>query len=406
MAKHMRLKLSDYGIARLRPPATGRLEVADLILPGLVLRITPRDVRSWSVAYKVRGEGGYSDTGRPLVGVQHRITLGRYPQLGLSAARDKARLLLATVLEGRDPRPERAKAHQERRSNTVASVARRFIEQDASKTVESWQRIERTLEMHVLPTLGDKPIREVSRADIHELLDAVAEAAGPSAANGALKHMHRLFEFALDRELVDRNPAHKMKRKDLKPNGDVRRNLPDDALRAIWKAAGDIGYPAGPALRLLMLTGQRRNDITLMARGEVDVDRHLLEIPAARYKSRRDHQVPLVGPAWEIFNALPQQSDGDYLFSNRAGKVAINGWAKDKAKIDKLTGPLAHWSLHDLRSTAESRMAEMGIVQEHRDAVLGHAKPGLQKTYNKFDYANEKVEALRRYGELLMEIVQ
>ena len=414
---NMRLKLSDYGIARLKPPAKGRLEVADLIVPGLFLRITPRDVRSWSVAYKVRGEthrtrsgkviGGYSETGRALVGAQHRITLGRYPQLGLAAARDKARLLLATVLEGVDPRPARVQEHQERRTNTVASVARRFIEQDAKETVESWQRIERTLELHVLPTLGDRPIREIGKADIHDLLDGVKKAAGPSAAYGALKHMHRLFEFAVDRELIDRNPAKKLakKRKDLKPNGDARRALNDDELKAIWKAAGEIGYPAGPALRLLVLTGQRRNDISQASRAEIDTEKRTLEIPARRYKGRRDHVVPLVGPAWEIFNALPIQTGGDYLFSNRAGKVAINSWAKAKAQVDKLTGPLAHWSLHDLRSTAESRMAALGIVQEHRDAVLGHAKPGLQKTYNKFSYDLEKREALTAYADHLMGVV-
>jgi integrase len=403
---NMRLKLSDYGIARLKPPAKGRLEVADLIVPGLFLRITPRDVRSFSVAFKIRGEGGYSETGRALVGVQHRITLGRYPQLGLSAARDKARGLLETVLEGRDPRPARREAQKERISNTIASVAKRFIEQDAKKTVESWRRIERTLELHVLPTMGDRPIREIGRADIHDLLDGIVENTGPGAAYAALKHLHRLFEFALDRELVDRNPAHKLKRKDLKPNGDARRSLNDAELRAVWAAAGSLGYPFGPALRLLMLTGQRRNDWSCAARAEVDVERHCLEIPAARYKSRRDHQVPLVGPSWEIFNALPIQTGGDFLFSNRAGKVAINSWAKAKKQIDKLTGPLASWSLHDLRSTAESRMAALGIVQEHRDAVLGHARPGLQKIYNKFDYAEEKVEALRAYAAHLMEVVK
>lgn len=402
---NMRLKLSDYGIARLKPPDEGRLEVADLICPGLVMRITPRDVRSWSVAFKVRGEGGYSETGRPLVGVQHRITLGRYPQVGLAAARDKARTLLEVVSEGRDPRPERREAHQERRSNTVAAVARRFIAEDASKTVESWRRIERTLEMHIIPKIGDKPIREVGRDDVYNLVAQVEKDTGPGAAYGALKHLHRLFEFALDREIIDKNPARKLKRKDLKSNGDNGRALEDAELRAIWKAAGDLGYPAGPWIKLLMLTGQRRNDISQAARSEIDFENHLLEIPARRYKSRRDHQVPLVGPAWEIVDGLPIQADGDYLFSNRAGKVAIGSYDKIKKRIDKLTGPLPDWTWHDFRRTVETRMASLRIIQEHRDAILGHAKPGLQKTYNKHDYLAEKREALTLYEKHLMGIV-
>lgn len=402
---NMRLKLSDYGIARLKPPAAGRLEVADLIVPGLFLRITPRDVRSFSVAFKVRGEGGYSETGRALVGVQHRITLGRYPQVGLAAARDKARTLLEAVSEGTDPRPARREANKERRSNTVAAVVRRFIDEDASKTVESWRRIQRTLELHVIPTLGDTPIREVGRDDVYDLIAQVEAEAGPGAAYGALKHLHRLFEFALDRELVDRNPAAKLKRKDLKPNGDNGRALTDDELRAIWKAAGELKYPAGQALQLLMLTGQRRNDITNAAWAEIDNEKRTLEIPSRRYKSRRDHVVPLVGTAWEIASGLPHQAGGDFLFSNRDGRVAFNSWAKAKRKIDQLTGPLTDWTLHDFRRTVETRMASLGIVQEHRDAVLGHAKPGLQKTYNKFDYAEAKRAALDLYERHLMEVV-
>ena len=308
-------------------------------------------------------------------------------------------------MEGTDPRPARRERHQARRDNTVASVAKRFIELDAKKTVESWQRIERTLDLHVLPVLGDKPIRDIGKADLHDLLDGIVENTGIGAAYGALKHMHRLFEFALDRELIDRNPARKLKRPELKPKTDNGRALNDDELRAIWKAAGDIGYPAGPALRLLMLTGQRRNEISQASRGEVDIERRTLEIPARRYKGRRDHVVPLVGPAWEIFNALPIQTGGDFLFSNRAGKVAINSWDKAKKRIYKLTGPLARWTLHDFRRTVETRMARIGIVKETRDAVLGHAKPGLQKTYNKHDYELEKQDALLKYADHLMGVV-
>ena len=154
-----------------------------------------------------------------------------------------------------------------------------------------------------------------------------------------------------------------------------------------------------------MLTGQRRNDISQAARSEIDFENHLLEIPARRYKSRRDHQVPLVGPAWEIVDGLPIQADGDYLFSNRAGKVAIGSYDKIKKRIDKLTGPLPDWTWHDFRRTVETRMASLRIIQEHRDAILGHAKPGLQKTYNKHDYLAEKREALTLYEKHLMGIV-
>ena len=150
MAKNKR-RFTDQMIQRLRPPKAGRLEVGDEIVPGLVLRVTPRGVKSFSVIYKVAGEGGVSPTGRQLTGRQHRITLGQYPALGLKNAREKARQILETVSDGLDPRAERQKLNLLRYANTIEAVARRFIEQDAKRNIASWKKIERTLELHVLP---------------------------------------------------------------------------------------------------------------------------------------------------------------------------------------------------------------------------------------------------------------
>ena len=139
----------------LKPPKSGRLEFGDAIVPGLVVRITPRGVKSFSFAYKVPGEGGVSPTGRLLTGQQHRVTLGRYPALDFPAARDRARELLQVVSEGRDPRPEIREQNLIRHTNTVEAVKRRFIEQDAMRTVASWRNMQRVLDLHVVPTLRE-----------------------------------------------------------------------------------------------------------------------------------------------------------------------------------------------------------------------------------------------------------
>jgi integrase len=287
----------------------------------------------------------------------------------------------------------------------VRAVAERFIELDAKPTVETWRRMERTLEMHVLPAIGDKRIKDIGKADLHDLLDGIVEGTGPGAAKGALQNIHRLFEFALDRELVTRNPAPKLKRADLKANADVGRALDDDELKAIWKAAGEIGYPFGSYIKMLILTGQRRNDWAKAQYREIDVGERSLTIAAARYKGRREHIVPLVGEAWDIVERLPRWASGDYLFSNRDGKGAINSFARGKARLDKIAGMVVPYTLHDFRRTAETRMAALHIPQEHRDAVIGHMRSGLQKTYNKFDYAAERRSALTKYATHLMGIV-
>ncbi len=416
MAATNKRRFTEQMLARLRPPRDGRLELGDEIVPGLVVRVTPRGARSFSVVYKVPGEGGVGPTGRLLVGRQHRVTLGRYPIVSLTQARAGARELLEVVSAGRDPRPERAEQSLLRVTNTVEAVKRRFIEQDARRTVASWRSMQRVLDLHVVPVLGDRPILDVRRSDVHALLDDIVASGRVGTAREVRKHLSRLFNWAVDREIMPHNPVHGMERRDLAPNGEAGRSLADDELRAVWAASGDMGYPFGPWYRLLLLTGQRRNEWAEARRSEIDTDRRVLEIPVARYKSNRDHVVPLADPAWEIVAQLPAFSGDDYhLFSTRAGRVPVSGFSGAKRRLDELAlaamredepeAALTAWRVHDLRVTCETRLADLGLNQEARDAVLGHAKPGLQKTYNKHDYADEKRAALTAYAEHIMGVV-
>jgi integrase len=407
----MRPRLQDAKIRAIKPPATGRIELRDTNPPELMLRVTARGVKTFCIAYKVKGEHphGPSKTGKARVGKQHRITLGTYPMLSLVKAREKARLLLEQVDQGIDPRPERARAAHDAHENTVRAVARRFLQQDC-KGLASAKRIQRTLELYVLPTLGQKSMIAVERADIHHLLDALVDPARdprpmPGAAREVLKHLHRLFDYAYDRGIITSNPAHKLKRKDLKTNGDSGRALTDSELRAIWHAAESIGYPFGDWIRLLMLTGQRRSEWMCAHRDEIDSERRVLDIPASRYKTGRDHAVPLVGPAWELVQGLPIWNAGGFLFSTTGGAKAINSAGDAKKRLDSLTPGIAPWKFHDLRHTCKTRLAALGVSPEHRDRVQGHAQTGMDQVYNKHDYLAEKRAALDLYGAHILKVV-
>ncbi len=410
----MRKRLSDSMIANLPTPKDGRLEVCDTLLPGLMLRVTTKGVKTFSVSYKVVGEGGESKTGRPLTGQAYRQTLDRFPRISTAKARAKARPILADASEGRNPQQERYEEQRERRANSVREVARRFVDQ-AKLTVANWQRVERTLEMHVLPAIGDRPIRDIKRDDIHELLDKLTKTKQLGAAAGVQKHVRGLFEFALDRDLVDKNPAKNLKRPELKPTKKARRNLDDAALRAVWIAAGELGYPFGSWVRLLILTGRRGADFFNAQWPEIDSEKKVLEVPASRYKTKIDHVVPLVGPAWEIVSTLPRHGGGDFLFSSRGGKVPIAGFSKAKKLLDKLAlevlrrddpdATLAPYTFHDFRSSHKTRLAALGIIQEHRNAVHGHVQKGMDAIYNRHDYADAKREALAAFATHLMEVI-
>jgi integrase len=264
--------------------------------------------------------------------------------------------------------------------------------------------------MHVLPLLGQKPIAEVKRAEINKLLDLLLDEGRdggpmPGAAKAVIKHVHHLFDFAVDRGIIESNPAHKLKRK-LKSNGAAHRALDDAELRAIWKAADEIGYPYGPWIQLLMLTGRRRSEWSEASRSEIDTEAREHNIPASRYKTGIPHSVPLTREAWEIVDALPIWNGGDFLFSTTGGRKPINSAAGAKKQIDKLAGPMAKWQIHDFRVTAETRMAKLGINPDHFEAVLGHVKKGMQKVYNRHEYAAEKRAALDLYSTHLMGVVK
>jgi integrase len=377
-----------------------------------MLRVTANGVKSFCLVYKVPGEhpDGPSKTGAPRKGKPHRMTLGTYPMLSLADARKQANKLLEQVDNGIDPRPARAKAAREAYANTVAAVAKRFVAQECKGHIKSWQRVARTLEMHVLPSLGDKAIADIKRADINKLIDILLDEDReggplPGAAREVIKHVHHLLEFAVDRGIIDSNPAHKLKRKKLKANGKAHRPLKDGELKAIWHAACKLGYPEGDWVRLMMLTGARCSEWAKAPRSEIDFDSRTHNIPEHRYKTGIPHTVPLADPVWEIIEAMPIWNEGDFLLSTKGGRVAINSGGRTKAKINKLAGPMAEWKMHDFRVTAETRMAKIGINPDHFEAVLGHMKQGMQKVYNRHDYEAEKRAALDLYAAHLMEVV-
>ena len=166
-----------------------------------------------------------------------------------------------------------------------------------------------------------------------------------------------------------------------------------------------------------MLTGQRRNDWAHAKRREIDLGKDWLEIAKARYKSRREHIVPLCPQALEILSNTPSCSSPDsFIFSSREGRVPVSGFSRAKAIMDAQacalmnvedpTRSFQNYRLHDFRVTCETRLATLGFNQDIRDAVLGHAKQGLQRTYNKYDYHEEKKAALETYAAHLVRIVE
>lgn len=412
-------RLTEKMLEKITPPRSGRLELGDDLCPGLVLRISDSGTRSFSVIYRVAGEGGVSASGAPLTGTQHRITLGKWPVLSLAEAREEARRILRTASEGVDPRAERIAAICDRRANTLSAVLDRHIKQDAARTISSWKNVERVLRLHVVPHLGDRPMADIRRAEIHQIIDDLVANGRVGTAREVRKQMSRLFGWAEDREIIPHNPMHGLRRNDLARNTEAGRALNEIEIRAIWKAADEMRYPFGTLYQILMLTGQRRAEWAFATRSEINAAERLLELGKARFKSRREHIVPMSDAAWAIFERMPVWTGGNdyYLFSSQAGRVPVAGFSQGKRKLDELaqqhlrnelgdrSAELKLYRIHDFRVTCETGLAQLGFNREVRDAVLGHSRPGLQQTYNKHDYLAEKREALQSYGAAIIRTI-
>lgn len=416
-----RRRFTDQGIERLRydpalAPPSGRIEIEDEVCPGLLLRITPGGVKSFSVIYKVPGEGGTNRNGRLLAGKQHRITLGATPPLRLVDARKQARAIIEQATHGSDPRGPRRAHNLIRHSNTFEKVRERFVA-DIKPAVKAWKNVERVLQLHVEPTWRDIPLSDIRRADVHALLDRLVAAAKVGTAREVRKHLSRLFKWSLNRELIAVSPIEGLQRGDLDPNIDAGRALSNSELRHFWIAAAGLGYPFGPLFQLLALTGQRRGEWAGARRREINFSEAILEVPKERHKSGRDHVIPLSEPAQKLVAALPAwpTAEYDYLLSSRGGQVPVSGFSKAKSALDKAmleamlkadpNAILTPFRIHDLRVTCETRLAALGFSQDARDAVLGHAKAGLQRNYNKHEYLEEKREALKAYAAHILEVV-
>jgi integrase len=420
--RRLQKRLTEQGIVRLNydpaaAPPSGRMEIEDEVCPGLLLRVTPRGVKSFSVIYKVPGEGGTNANGRLIVGSQHRITLGSTPPLELKAAREQARKIIQAATEGRDPRDDRRERNLIRHSNKFTAAQKRFIELEIKPNVKAWKTAEGVLRLHVEPQWGDRPIQDIRRSDVHELLDGLVERGKMPIAREVRKHLSRFFNWAVDREIVKDSPIHGLKRGDLEKNEEAGRALTDVELRYIWHSASGLGYPFGLLYQLLLLTGQRRNEWAAACRSEINTEKRWLEVPKARYKGGRDHIIPIVDEVWSIIDTLPIWADNDYfIFSTRDGIVPVSGFSKAKLRLDEATlkamkaddleAKLLYYRVHDFRVTCETRLAHLGFNQEIRDAVLGHAKPGLQKIYNKHSYLEEKKTALAVYGAHILKVVK
>lgn len=386
-------KLTARTIENAKAPANGRHEVWDTLVRGFGLRVTERGMKSWTLMYRINGR-------------QRRLSLGGYPAYDLAEARDFAREALRLVGRGVDPADERKAAREAARSterDTVEKLVRQFIERHAKAKTRKWRDTERMFELYVLPKWGQQPLNSITRRDVIELLDGIMDQGKPYSANKVLSHVRRFFNWCVERDILDATPVAKVK----SPAKEVSRDrvLSDDETVAVWRTCDSMGWPFGLAFKLMLVTGQRRDEVATMRWSDIDRESGIWTQPREVTKSDRLHEVPLSSLAVEILDAVPRL--GDHVFTT-TGNTPVSGFSKAKRRCDKLSG-VAGWRLHDLRRTCASGMARIGIAPHVVEKVLNHASgtiSGVAAVYNRHGYTEEKRTALDAWARAIASTIR
>jgi integrase len=303
----------------------------------------------------------------------------------VETARAKALELLGTLASGSDP------FTQSLASETFGTEVERYLErQRNSLKPRSFVEVQRYLQKRASP-LHKLRLGEIDRRTIAVLLGQIETTSGASPRNRLRSALSAFFSWAIREGLAELNPVQGTGKAD-EGNGRDRVLSPEE-LRKLWRGLGDGHF--ADVVRLLLLTGQRRTEIGGLTWAEVDLERKLIVLPAERTKNGRSHEVPLSTQALAILARQDQR--GEFVFSK------FMNWFDGKAKLDQRVA-IAPWTLHDLRRSCSTWMAEIGVLPHIVEAVLNHRsghKQGVAGRYNWAKYEGEMRSALQRYADWL-----
>jgi integrase len=405
----MQIKLNEGNIAKIRASSKGETKndyVAwDTELPGFGLRVrTGHDGKkrlSWIMQYQVHGRG-------------HRIKLGDQQTMSADVARSAAKQASAKVdqsrrtgsahpiLEQRNIRDEMIRAEAKRPGDTP--FGSKIEEYMAARTsngngLRDRSRIEteRYLKQTFKP-LHNMPLAEIRRVDVANVL---SEIKSPAAHNRARSTLSTFFAWVVGKGWRDDNPVVGT----IKAEGESKRErvLTNEEIAAIW-LNGQNGY--GTILKLLLLTGCRRDEIGGLKWSEIDFNARLITIPGSRTKNKQDHLIPLSDMAMSLLAGVAVREGNEHVFGRTMG-AGFGGWSSAKAELDAVV-KLDDWRIHDLRRTAATQMAELGVLPHIIEACLNHIsghKGGVAGIYNRATYLPEKKKALDMWAHHIKTIV-
>ena len=392
---------------------------------GFRLRVMPSGVKTWLYVYDFEGK-------------QKQRNLGQYPEISLAVARVKFEADRKLLKNGTDPgEVERLKKEERTKAPTVSDLCGEYIKKHAKKVKKSWEEDQRALDVEVITQWGKRKAADIKKRDVVLLLEGIIERGSPVMANRVRALLSKMFNFAVDRDIIEASPCTGIK--PLAKETPRDRHLTEAEIQIFWNRLNDedliLTEDLARALKLILTTAQRPGEVTGMHSREIDGQ--WWTIPAERSKNGKAHRVFLTGLALQligekkgyIFESPKEDEDGKpkpidekglsrALRRNIKGQVYREDPAKRRNGKEYVRAPykskelpedpnrigVDHFTPHDLRRTAATFMAEGGILEEIVDRVLNHSRRGVTWTYNRYPYEKEIQSALEAWEHKLIAI--
>lgn len=394
------MKLTEGLASKIEVPEGKRdIKIFDENLRGFFLRVFATGRAAYGVDYYVDGK-------------RRRMSLGPAEKGSLGSARKRAAEILAKARLGSDTLREREEV-KERGKTIFKTLADQFLLDQrariAQRTHVEWRR---HLTKYLKPLHGVS-IDKIERRDLVEQIDRIATQNGPTAANHCRATLSVFFAWCVEREHRDGNPVVGISKR---TTGEAKSRVLDDAeLSEVWRHAGTGNH--GLIVKMLILTGQRRNEIGSLRWSEFNEAKKILTFPVERVKNRREHTLPLSKAALSILAQAPRWEGQEYVFGE-SGRSGYSGWSKSKARLDhriktarakQEREPMPTWTLHDLRRTAASGMARLGVALPVIERALNHVSGsfgGIVGVYQRHTFENEMREALEMWGGHVLSVCE
>jgi integrase len=406
-------RLTDRSIEALKP-RSARYEVWDEARKGFGIRVTPRGVKSFVWVYHFRGK-------------PRRLTFGTYPRLSLADAGLKLAQAKRQLDLGADPGEQVvAERVAARHAETVAELVEEYLARYARLRKRSAAEDERILRKDILPRWGVEKAAEITQRHVVRLVNEIVDRGAPIQANRTLTILRRMFRFGVGQAIITSSPCDSVET----PSAENQRDrvLSDDEIRTLWNALDDAPMEpnVGRILRMMLITGQRKAEVVGLHRNEIDFDRSLWTLPAARAKNGREHLIPLPHLALQLLAEANPCQDGHlfpsrltglpyrgqsidhatrYLFDPRPRKAKRHSKSIGQPVTPLLAGKIDRFVPHDLRRTVATRMRELGISRGDVKMVLNHVESDVTARYDRYDGLAEKKRALHLWGARLAAIV-